>query len=254
MNLLVLDIGNSHVKLCSGRMDQPFPVNACESVPVAQCKARITALGSVDSCVVSSVNPALLTEIHNLLENRLTSGTPYRLDAAGSPLQLLVKSPETLGSDRIAAAYAAHCRSNQGAIVVDAGTAVTIDRVNRHAQFEGGVIFPGIEMNLKALHNQTGQLPLVKWDRRLNRTYGDDTQSAILAGVYWSQIGGVERVINNYLAGMGNAPILVTGGNGRMIIEHLPENAEFVPELVCEGLWNMGRDRNDSSGKTPCSD
>ena len=37
----------------------------------------------------------------------------------------------------------------------------------------------------------------------------------------------------------------VRGGNGRMIIEHLPDNAEFVPELVCEGLWNMGRDRND---------
>jgi len=145
--------------------------------------------------------------------------------------------PELLGSDRWAALVAAHALRCGPCLVVNAGTATTIDVLSAQGVFEGGLILPGIDLMRFVLHEHTGRLPLQEGSFVRAPT---NTIDAIETGCRHAQAGAVERMFR--LLGAG-AQCIVSGGGGPALIDKLDGlPCRFVDTLVLEGLARIALD------------
>lgn len=154
------------------------------------------------------------------------------------PLPVAVDVPERVGLDRLLNALAARARVAAGtaAIIVDAGTAVTVDLLDASGAFAGGTIAPGLMLLPRALHDHTTTLPLLSELPLAPSVPGRNTVSAMQAGVVWMFVGGVRELVER-LAGVCAhvSTILVTGGDGpRLGGWPLPTVA--CPTLTLEGI------------------
>ena len=138
--------------------------------------------------------------------------------------------PEQLGPDRWASLIAAHALQRGPCLVVNAGTATTVDALSADGEFLGGLILPGIELMRFVLHEHTGRLPMQEGHfRDLPR----NTLDAIESGCRQAQAGAVERMFRT-LGGAGLC--IVSGGGGQALIERLGVPATYIENLVLEGL------------------
>ena len=138
--------------------------------------------------------------------------------------------PEQLGPDRWASLIAAHALRAGPCLVVNAGTATTVDALSADGEFLGGLILPGIELMRFVLHEHTGRLPMQEGQfRDLPR----NTLDAIESGCRQAQAGAIERMLRLI---DGTATCLVSGGGGLALIERLGVPATYVENLVLEGL------------------
>ena len=138
--------------------------------------------------------------------------------------------PEQLGPDRWAALIAARALQPGPRLVVNAGTATTVDALSPDGEFLGGLILPGIELMRFVLHEHTGRLPMQEGHfRELPR----NTLDAIESGCRQAQAGAVERMFR--VTG-GAGVCLVSGGGGQALIERLSVPYRYVENLVLEGL------------------
>ena len=111
-------------------------------------------------------------------------------------------------------------------LVIDAGTAITYDIVNKKGQYEGGNISPGIDLRFRALHQFTGRLPLVE-KRNFQKLFGKTTVEAILAGVQHGAIYEVEGAIDRFKNSYKNLNVIITGGDAYFFDKKL-KNSFFV--------------------------
>lgn len=244
MNLLTIDVGNSRCKFCFARVDGGFPAHTAEAIEIAAIESRFQDFGQFDSCVVSCVNDRASQGLKKGLSGKVASSSLLFLDSRGTPLELDVQTPETLGADRIAAAYGAYLRTQAATIVIDCGTAVTVDLVDAKGVFRGGTIFPGIGLSSKALARRSDKLPLV--EQVVDPpppSPGKNTHDALQAGLFWSQVGAVERIASDYAEKFGELQLVVTGGAGKQILASSRLEGDYVPHLVLEGLWQIGTDQ-----------
>src|SRR5262249_13910305 len=118
------------------------------------------------------------------------------------PLRVLLASPERVGIDRLLNAVAARSRVFRPApiIIVDAGSAVTVDLVDETHAFRGGATFPGLRLMAQALHDHTALLPLVEMSKTNPPLPGTDTKAAIEAGVFWAVAGGIKALVRQLAA------------------------------------------------------
>ncbi|GJQ24176.1 hypothetical protein BIY37_02585 [Candidatus Brocadia sapporoensis] len=152
------------------------------------------------------------------------------------PMPILTESPEMVGIDRLVNAIAAFERTKNPAIVVDAGTAITIDGINEKGAFLGGIIAPGIGMSLKALHHATALLPLVSISKPKN-VFGKNTEEAIRSGIFWGTVGMIHQVIDMMSNEMKcQPPVIVTGGDASVLAPELPVATTVLPYLTLEGI------------------
>jgi type III pantothenate kinase len=173
-------------------------------------------------------------------------------------IELQVERPEKVGIDRILAARAAvawntrrmkaNSQDNPATpvIVVQAGTALTVDWVDQHGCFQGGSILPGVGLALQYLAAGTDQLPWLPTDSidRLPRLPGKNTEEAIAAGVHASLVGGVRYLVQRYrkeIGGKARVPVVISGGDGRLVREHIAAPASYVENLVLVGLALSGK-------------
>ena len=154
------------------------------------------------------------------------------------PIEILYKTPLTLGADRIAGAVAASALfAGKNVLKIDFGTCITYDFVNNKQQFMGGSISPGMIMRFKALHNYTAKLPLV--DPMQYLTYdltGTDTATSILSGVVNGIKEEVAGLIKEYDQRFGNLQVVATGGDAGFFVTLLKSEIFARPYLVLEGL------------------
>lgn len=154
------------------------------------------------------------------------------------PMTIRVEEPRRVGIDRLLNAVAVNKlrRSDQPAIIVDSGTATTVDLITADGAFAGGAILPGLALSAKALHEYTALLPLVSV-LELGQTTPDpiglNTRAAIRSGLFWGQLGAVKELIERQ--SNLQADIFVTGGGGALLTEYLP-NARFESHLPLQGL------------------
>jgi type III pantothenate kinase len=143
----------------------------------------------------------------------------------------LYERAEQLGPDRWAALVAARAlEPGRACLVVNAGTATTVDALSAAGEFTGGLILPGVDLMRYVLHEHTGRLPLEEGN------YVDmprNTVDAIESGCREAQAGAVERMFRRMPPG---AACLVSGGGGPALIERLPIACRYVENLVLEGL------------------
>lgn len=157
---------------------------------------------------------------------------PWRVD-------ILCDEPARVGADRILNAIAAFARVRGSCIVVDAGTAVTVNAISRDGAFMGGAIAPGPAIMVHSLASRTELLPTIS-PQKPGAVIGCNTADSIRSGVYYGCIGLVSELVARMRAEMGrNAPLLITGGAGHFLAEEMPEHPPYHPALTLEGLAIM---------------
>ncbi|KPJ72667.1 MAG: hypothetical protein AMS14_07395, partial [Planctomycetes bacterium DG_20] len=154
------------------------------------------------------------------------------------PIATGVREPDRVGVDRLLAALAAYRRTGGACIVVDCGTAVTVDAVDSGGVFLGGAIFPGREMMARALAEGTAQLPHVRGSAAPESVLGKSTEEAILAGLVRGTAGALESLVAAAMMEVGlHARVVVTGGDAAVPESPvLRRKSQVVPDLVLEGL------------------
>ncbi|MGH7739262.1 MAG: type III pantothenate kinase, partial [bacterium] len=190
-----IDIGNSRV--VSGRM-RGLRVQRRHQAETKTLKHFSTALrwarlirrwGDADLVVVSSVVPPVDRLVSRAVEavfgRRPDFVVPGKKEL-GIPVRY--KRPREVGADRLVNSLAARHLYGAPVIVVDYGTGTTFDVVDKKGAYLGGVIVPGIGMSLKAMHEQTAKLPLVRFSK-VRRTVGRTTADAIRSGIYYGTLG-----------------------------------------------------------------
>jgi type III pantothenate kinase len=157
------------------------------------------------------------------------------------PLEVLYKTPQTLGADRIAGSVAASALfADKNVLKIDFGTCITYDFVNNKQQFLGGAISPGMIMRFKALHNYTAKLPLVDPMQYLKyELTGSDTDTSILSGVVNGIKEEVTGIIKEYDERFGNLQVVGTGGDAGFFVTLLKNEIFARPYLVLEGLTRI---------------
>lgn len=152
------------------------------------------------------------------------------------PLKNLYKTPQTLGKDRIAAAVGAvSLFSNQNILLIDSGTAITIDLITSNSEFLGGNISPGIKIRFKALHSFTGKLPLLSITEEYPLT-GQTTDEAICAGVLNGVVFEIQSYIEEYSKKYDNLQIVLTGGDCFFFEKKIKKTIFAESNLLALGL------------------
>ena len=149
------------------------------------------------------------------------------------------ENPAQLGVDRWAAVIGAHALHQGACLVVNAGTATTIDILDADGNFQGGMILPGKYLMRQALSRFTAQLPLS--DGNFTNT-PRNTADAIFSGCMVAHIGAIEHMFNAAIAGMKNATCVLSGGAGSTVAAYLGIPCTYVENLVLKGLYIIARD------------
>jgi len=192
---------------------------------------------AVDGVVIGSVVP---DANFNLLtfSRRYCRTDPVIVGEKGVKLgtRALVDRPEEVGADRLVNTLAAHDRYKGPLIVIDFGTATTLDVVDADGNYRGGVIAPGINLSLTALHMAAAKLPSVRISRT-ERVIGTDTVSCMQSGIYWGYVGLVEGLVGRIKTEFG-APMrtIGTGGLAPLFAGATDSIEEVDPDLTLWGL------------------
>lgn len=230
MHNLVIDIGNTNAKLAvfSGRELIDYQVH--KQITPEILKA-VSDRYPVTAATVSSV-AGNAGDIAGMLDEK-TSYLPFST-ALNTGIKNHYRSVATLGPDRWAKIIAAnYYYPGRDCLIIDLGTCITCDLLNRRSEYYGGSISPGIHMRFAALNHYTGKLPLVAWDSAGETEIlpGTDTINAIRNGVLQGVIYELEGVISHEHRENGELMVLITGGDARFLLEQL-KNTIFAPQLI----------------------
>ena len=190
---------------------------------------------SVDYVLVSSTSrPA--DEIRQRLV-RLHSDVLVLDSQTPVPIGKAYDTPHTLGADRVAASVGATTLfPGQMCLVLDLGTCLTADLVDRKRVFQGGLISPGLSMRFRAMHEQTARLPLVKPPLNWPALTAKNTQAAMQSGVMNGYAFELNGIMEQYRQEWPGIVVVVCGGDAALFESRLKPPIFVVPELVLIGL------------------
>lgn len=152
------------------------------------------------------------------------------------PLEIKYRTPGTLGSDRLAAAVGAWNEApGRNLLVIDAGSAITVDFIDKDGNYHGGNIAPGIKMRLKALHEYTERLPMVDKEGD-TPAIGYDTETAIRSGVIRGICHEIEGYINEFKGKYCDLLVFLTGGDEKPLKNCIKSCIFADKYLVAKGL------------------
>jgi type III pantothenate kinase len=214
-----------------------------EPSPSSSPASQGTSAENHPPVLVASVNDAVADRLISALEDQLGSEV-YRI---GEDVPVPIGQqldPETLtGVDRLLNAAAAFDRVKQACVIVDAGTAVTVDFVDGEGTFHGGAIAPGATMQLHAMHEHTAALPDLAFRAPdANEAFGRNTAQAMYQGVFHGIRGMVQRLVEQYAQHYGAFPLVIaTGGDAAVLFEHDELIDRIVPELTLMGIAAAAR-------------
>jgi len=231
--IAAIDVGNSRIKwgLHDGRdwaacgvlatADVAWLKEAVEDWP----KDALVVVCNVAGVAIGREIDALLTRLQR---------TAIHFCASSECCDVLngYDAPSQLGADRWAALVGARGFCERDCLVVCAGTATTIDRLDADGRFVGGVILPGFDLMRSALAGNTAQLPLAEGELREMPT---NTMDAIVSGCLNAQLGAIERLFSP-LADMPGACCLMTGGAAPRLLPHLRVPVRHEENLILSGL------------------
>lgn len=245
--LLAVDIGNSNVvvgvfhddgHLTSWRFETNRARVGDEwwALLVTLAQSDGIDLHQLEGSIIASGVPRLSTTFRQLITTRL-GHEPIEVNA-GIDLGIDVRTdyPMEVGPDRLANAVAAYHRGPGPWVVVDFGTATTLDVVSADGAYLGGAIAPGVMIALEALTGRAARLSAVDLDLP-ERAIGRNTTEAIQAGTFLGYVGLIEGLLNRICAELGTAPrVVATGGLGALFTQHSAAIAEYDPDLTLIGL------------------
>ena len=197
-------------------------------------------LGDITDCVISTVVPQALFNLRNL-SRRYFSAEPVIVGEPGVTMDIEVRleRPQDAGADRLVNALGARATYQGALIIIDSGTATTFDVIGADGAFEGGIIAPGINLSMQALHAAAAKLPRVAIAKP-QRVMGKDTVSAMQSGVFWGYIDLIDGLVTRLKAEMNQACTVIATGGVVSLFEGASKTIEhYDPDLTIRGLMEV---------------
>ena len=270
-NLLAIEVGSSRIKVgwfpaagaCASEkpagnlsITAPLLPEPSEVFRVEHRQSEADWLGSVERQLVEldlpSTTTCIVAAVHQAAANRLGErvlqhrgfAALINLTREQIPIQANLKEPARVGIDRLLNAVAANRLrvADRPAIIVDMGTAMTVNLISPAGVLEGGAILAGPATALAALHSATSSLPLVGREvlDAPPPPVGKSTEEAIAAGTFWGAVGAARQLIQQMAATCDAAPeVFLTGGAARGLAPHVgleDQPARYLPNLVLSGI------------------
>ncbi|MBR5983034.1 MAG: type III pantothenate kinase [Bacteroidales bacterium] len=231
----VVDAGNTSIKMFLFENGEIVHRLKCSSVEELLPTLESTVpVCSIAKCIVSSVSIEQET-----IAEVFRPFFPVMLfnSSLSFPISIRYGTPNTLGSDRVAAVVGAARRyPKRNVLVIDSGTAITYDIVTAEGEYLGGNISPGLNTRFRALHNFTGKLPLLQVDNSLEGLFGTNTQEAIGLGVQNGFLYEVEATIREFARHFDDLLVVFTGGDSFFFEKRINFSNFAEPYLVAFGL------------------
>lgn len=188
---------------------------------------------------IGSVNRPAASRLIDWLRDHRPEDEIMLLTSGDLPLEVRLPRPDMVGVDRLLDALAANRLRTPGrkAVVVDVGSAITVDLVDTDGAFLGGAILPGIAMSARALHEFTDLLPQIEMAELHEPppALGTATVAAIHSGLFWGAVGAVRQLVEQMADG-GGTEVFLTGGAGPAVARLMGTAARFVPHLTLAGI------------------
>lgn len=195
----------------------------------------------LNGCIISSVVPQSIFNLRNLARRYLHVEPLVIGENADLGIPVRIDKPSEAGADRLVNAIGAHAVYSGPLIVIDSGTATTFDVIAADGGFEGGVIAPGINLSMEALHAAAAKLPRVAIQKPA-RVIGKDTVGAMQAGVFWGYIALIEGLIARIKAEYPEPmTVVATGGVASLFHGATDTIDHFDPDLTIRGLLEIHR-------------
>ena len=244
--LLTVDIGNTSITLGLFEEDalvEEYRLASDKDLSLEEYEVLLRTLFKdfkVDGCIISSVVEELTNKFKTAVDNVFKINSIILSTKINTGVKILLDNPEEAGADRIANAAGAYILYNHPVIVVDFGTATTFDIVNAQGEFIGGIIAPGLNLQLKALNKFTSKLPRIEVALS-NTAIGHNTTDAILSGVLRGSAGMIDGLVEQCEKELGQKAVLVaTGGYSGLISNYMKRPFDFInPTLTLEGLRHL---------------
>jgi len=240
---MVLNVGNTRLAVgvfVAGELEKVQRVHFDERDKIEEIVrdawSRIERLDN-PSIAGASVNPAAMEAVEHLVSGVCGEKVEWIGRDIDLPMRVLTEPPSETGVDRVMNLAAAFEQLRKACVVIDAGTAITIDCCNDKGDFLGGAIAPGVAMQLDALHERTARLPRVELAAPQG-VFGRSTREAIRQGVFHGVRGMVKELVENYATELGFWPeVIATGGDAPKLFEGWEDIVHAIsPDLTLYGI------------------
>ena len=237
---LCFDFGNTRKKVAVFKKKQIETVLVLEEDSTAAINELIGKYKPTKSILSSVID-------HNVaIEEVLAAATQFHKLSHLTKVAFTtpVGKPESIGADRLAlCAAAVKYYPKKNNLVIGMGSCVTYNFINKYHEFVGGAISPGLEMRLKAMHQFTAKLPLVKADSNVP-LIGYDTSTNLLSGAVLGLAREMDGFIDDYRQKFRNFNVLLTGGDLVHLASHLKNKIFADPDLLFKGLYAISEVNN----------
>lgn len=210
---------------------------------------RDLKIAELTGCIISSVVPQSIFNLRNLSRRYLNVEPLVIGDNVDLGIPVRILKPSEAGADRLVNAIGAHLAYPGDLIVIDSGTATTFDIVAADGAFEGGVIAPGVNLSLQALHEAAAMLPRIAIQKPA-KVIGKDTVSNMQSGVFWGYIALIEGLVARIKAEWGKPMTVIGTGGVASLFEGATDSIDrFDPDLTIRGLLEIWRRNTHIKGQ-----
>lgn len=246
--ILAIDIGNTHIVvggITEGKVDfmarlstnrikteDEYGVEIMNILKLYNVDRR-----KIEGGIISSVVPGVLSCIKQAIKMVIGSEPLVVGPGIKTGLNILMDNPAAVGSDRIVSAVAALDEFKPPIIIVDMGTATTMDVIDKNKNYIGGAIMPGVEISLQALASRTAQLPAIGLEKP-KKAIGKNTIDCMKSGVVFGTAGMIDGCVERIKEELGeDCTVIITGGLGKNFAEVCRGDYIYNEELLLKGLY-----------------
>ncbi len=245
--LLVLDIGNTNITAGiygEGGLMHHWRLPTMRELTADSLAVQLQGLlalqgltlGDLTGTAVSCVVPPLVPAVVAMARNYLSTDPLFVGPATDTGIAIRYTRPHEVGADRIVNAACAFARWGGPTIVVDFGTATTVDAISAAGEYLGGAIAPGIAISVAALFREAAMLPRIELTRPA-RAIGQDTVSSMQSGIVFGFAAQADGLVRRISAELGGRPkVIATGGLAPLIAPECATIDAVEPFLTLEGL------------------
>jgi len=239
--LIAVDIGNTNIvigmfkgrKLAKIlRLNADISKSSLIKLIKKQCPAE-----KIQGVIVSSVVPKRLKAVKEAFKAVLRLKPIVLGEDARVPIKNSYKKPHQVGQDRLVNAFAAlHIYRKRPLIIVDFGTAVSLDVVSGGGAYLGGVIVPGVELSIENLTRRAALLPKIIL-KKPKAVLGRSTQESMLSGIFYGYASLCDGIVEKLSKKLKRKPFVVaTGGHAKLLSSYCSKIDKIDPQLTLKGL------------------